>query len=61
MPAAKYHDIIVIGNATIYRIRLVKLRSRKILPATPQANETDLSAMHLHNFSMWLIRQRICN
>lgn len=52
MAAAKYHDIIVIGNATIYRIRLVKLRSRKILPAMPQANETDLSAMHLHNFSM---------
>ena len=51
MPVAKYHNIIVIGSAIIYRIRFVKLKRRNILPAKPQAKEAALSPMHLVKIS----------
>ncbi len=46
MPVAKYQSMIVIGRATIYRIRLVKLKSKNILPTKPQTREAALRAMH---------------
>lgn len=52
MPVAKYQRIIVIGKATMYRILLVKLKSKKIFPANPQVNEAALSAMYLDRMSI---------
>lgn len=47
MPVEKYHKIIVIGNAMMYRTAFVKLKSRKILPSTPHTREAIFNAIHL--------------
>ena len=46
MPVAKYHRIMVMGRATMYLIRLVKLKRRKTLPTKPQTSEVALRAIH---------------
>jgi hypothetical protein len=46
MPVAKYQRIIVAGKATIYRIRRVKLNSRKMLPTNPHASEAPFNPRH---------------
>lgn len=47
MPVAKYHEIMVSGNATIYLIRLVKFSNRQTLPKNPQPNDIALSTISL--------------
>lgn len=47
MPVAKYHITMVMGSATIYRIRLVKLKSKNTLPTKPQTKDAALSPIHL--------------
>ena len=39
-----YHMMIVTGSAMMYRMRLVKLQSRKKLPMKPATNDSELSA-----------------
>lgn len=46
MPVAKYQSMIVAGRATIYRIRRVKLKRRKMLPMKPHAREAPFRARH---------------
>ena len=48
---AKYHNIMVIGRAIMYRIRLVKLKRRKTFPAKPHTNELAFKAIHLNKVS----------
>ena len=46
MPVAKYHKMIVMGSATMYRILLVKFSSKNPFPTNPQASEAPLSPRH---------------
>ncbi len=47
IPVAKYHAIIVTGNAIIYLTRLVKFNKREKLPKKPQARDIALRIISL--------------
>ena len=59
IPVAKYQRMIVMGKATIYRIRRVKLQRRKKLPTKPQASDAPLSPRHHFGSGMGTIRSSI--
>ena len=61
IPVAKYHEIIVAGNAMIYLILCVKFNRRQKLPKNPQPREIAFKIISLYMHSSESRNLRIGN